>query len=98
MAAYDHATITVSSAGTAVQFVSTPTPIRRLRVQAPPGNSGITYVGDSSVSASSAGIEFPAAGGDTEIIFDNGRPGDLSEFYADAATNGDKVHWSAVLV
>jgi hypothetical protein len=98
MPVYDHGTITVSSAGTAVQFTGTPTPVRRVRVQAPPGNSGVTYVGDSTVSASSAGIEFPATGGNEEVIFDNGRPGDLSEFYADAATNGDKIHWSAVLM
>jgi hypothetical protein len=54
-------------------------------------------VGVSTVSASVAGIEFPAAGGNEEIIFDNGRLGDLSELYADAATNGDKVHYFAVL-
>jgi hypothetical protein len=97
MAVIAASTITVSSAGTAVQFTATPTPVRRVRVQAPPGNSGITYVGASTVSASVAGIEFPAAGGNEEIIFDNGRLGDLSELYADAATNGDKVHYFAVL-
>ena len=30
--------------------------------------------------------------------FTEGRPGDLSELYCDAATNGDKIHYMAVLV
>jgi hypothetical protein len=91
-------TKTVSSAGTRVQVSSTPTPVRRVRFQAPPGNSGITYVGTSTVSSSVAGIEFAAAGGSETVDFTEGRPGDLSEFYCDAATNGDKIHYMAVLV
>ncbi len=51
MATFTAGTITVSSAGTRVQVTSTPTPVRRVRFQAPPGNSGITYVGASTVSA-----------------------------------------------
>ena len=98
MATFTAGTITVSSAGTRVQVTSTPTPIRRVRFQAPPGNSGITYVGASTVSASVAGIEFPAAGGNESVDFTEGRPGDLSEFYCDAATNGDKIHYMAVQV
>ena len=98
MATFTAGTITVSSAGTRVQVTSTPTPVRRVRFQAPPGNSGITYVGASTVSASVAGIEFPAAGGNESVDFTEGRPGDLSEFYCDAATNGDKIHYMAVLV
>ena len=98
MATFTAGTVTVSSAGTRVQVTSTPTPIRRVRFQAPPGNSGITYVGASTVSASVAGIEFPAAGGNESVDFTEGRPGDLSEFYCDAATNGDKIHYMAVQV
>ena len=98
MATFTAGTITVSSAGTRVQVTSTPTPVRRVRFQAPPGNSGITYVGASTVSASVAGIEFAAAGGNESVDFTEGRPGDVSEFYCDAATNGDKIHYMAVLV
>ena len=98
MASVTAGTKTVSSAGTRVQITTIPTPVRRVRFQAPPGNSGITYVGISTVSASVAGIEFPAAGGNETVDFIEGRPGDLSEFYCDAATNGDKVHYMAVLV
>ena len=98
MAAFTTGTKTVSSAGTRVQVVSAPTPVRRVRFQAPPGTSGITYVGGSSVSASVAGIEFHAAGGNESLYFTEGRPGDLSDFYCDAATNGDKIHYMAVLV
>ena len=98
MASVTAGTKTVSSAGTRVQVTTTPTPVRRIRFQAPPGNSGITYVGISTVSASVAGIELPASGGNETVDFIEGRPGDLSEFYCDAATNGDKVHYMAVLV
>ena len=98
MAAFTTGTKTVSSAGTRVQVTTAPTPVRRVRFQAPPGNSGITYVGGSAVSASVAGIEFPAAGGNESLDFTEGRPGDLSDFYCDAATNGDKIHYMAVLV
>ena len=100
MAVLAASTVTVSTAGTRVQVTSTPTPIRRVRFQAPPGNSGITYVGGSAVSSSVAGIEFAAAGGNESVDFtsDGGRPGDLSEFYCDAATNGDKIHYIAVLL
>ena len=97
MAVLATGTITVSSAGTRVQVTSTPTPIRRVRFQAPPGNSGITYVGGSTVSSSVTGIEFPAAGGNESIDFTQGRLGDLSEFYCDAARNGDTIHYMAVL-
>jgi len=98
LATFTAGTITVSTAGTRVQVTSTPTPIRRVRFQAPPGNSGITYVGASTVSASVAGLEFTAAGENESVDFTEGRPGDLSEFYCDAATNGDKIHYMAVLV
>jgi len=98
LASISAGTATVSTAGTRVQVTATPTPVRRVRLQAPPGNSGITYVGGSTVSSSVAGIEFPAAGGNATVDFTEGRPGDLSEFYCDAATNGDKIHYMAVLV
>ena len=98
MASVTAGTKTVSSAGTRVQVSSTPIPVRRVRFQAPPGNSGITYVGTSTVSSSVAGIEFAAAGGSETVDFTEGRPGDLSEIYCDAATNGDKIHYMAVLV
>ena len=98
MASVTAGTKTVSSAGTRVQVSSTPIPVRRVRFQAPPGNSGITYVGTSTVSSSVAGIEFAAAGGSETVDFTEGRPGDLSEFYCAAATNGDKIHYMAVLV
>tara|TARA_B100000700_G_C15030830_1_gene850444 strand:- start:1873 stop:2181 length:309 start_codon:yes stop_codon:yes gene_type:complete len=98
LASFTAGTKTVSSAGTRVQVTTVPTPVRRVRFQAPPGNSGITYVGGSDVSSSVAAIEFTAAGGNETVDFTEGRPGDLSEFYCDAATNGDKIHYMAVLV
>ena len=98
MASFTAGTKTVSSAGTRVQVTTIPTPVRRIRFQAPPGNSGITYVGGSDVASSVAGIEFSAAGGSETVDFTEGRPGDLAEFYCDSASDGDKIHYMAVLV
>ena len=98
MASFTAGTKTVSSAGTRVQVTTTPTPVRRVRFQAPPGNSGITYVGGSDVASSVAGIELAAAGGSETVDFTEGRPGDLAEFYCDSASDGDKIHYMAVLV
>ena len=98
MASFTAGTKTVSSAGTRVQVTTTPTPVRRVRFQAQPGNSGITYVGVSDVASSVAGIEFSAAGGSETVDFTEGRPGDLAEFYCDSASDGDKIHYMAVLV
>ena len=98
MASFTAGTKTVSSAGTRVQVTTIPTPVRRVRFQAPPGNSGITYVGGATVSSSVAAIEFSAAGGSETVDFTEGRPGDLAEFYCDSASDGDKIHYMAVLV
>ena len=77
MASFTAGTKTISSAGTRVQVTTTPTPVRRVRFQAPPGNTGITYVGGSDVSSSVAGIEFSSEGGSETIDFTEGRQGDL---------------------
>ena len=73
MASFTAGTKTVSSAGTRVQVTTTPTPVRRVRFHAPPGNSGITYVGGSDVASSVAGIEFSAAGGGIASLDDMDR-------------------------
>ena len=93
------ATITVSSAGTAVQVTTTPTPFVWAIFHNAPGNSGNVYIGDADV-ASTNGLSLQritgAANHLDEIKFDGklfaeDPPMDLSDFYVNAATNGDKI-------
>lgn len=86
--------ITVSTAGTRVQVSATDTPITSIIIQASSGNSGVIYAGDSNVSAT-AGIVLSAGQGWAVTADASGRFGHeemvLSDYWVDAATNGDKV-------
>ena len=64
-----------------------------LRFHSRAGNTGLTYVGDGTVSAT-VGREVAIAA-TAEIDF---RPGSIvaNTLYVDAATNGDKVDWEAI--
>jgi hypothetical protein len=92
------ADITVTTAATRVQVSSTATPVMDVIFTCPAANTGVIYVGDSSVSAS-RGIEV-AKGTSISINQAFGRSAGLeyklSNFYVDAATNGDKVKVSYV--
>lgn len=86
--------VTVSTAGTRVQLSATATPVSTVIITAKAANSGKIYVGDDTVAAGT-GTEL-AAGSSLAVSADmSGRPGGeefvLSDFYIDAATNGDKV-------
>ena len=60
------------------------------------GNSGLAYVGVSDVSAS-LGYEL-SAGNEVELnLGEFGGSGPANIFYADAATNNDKVCWVMIL-
>lgn len=98
MAATQMATVTVTTAATRVRVVTVPTPIRRVRFQTDDFN-GLTdkiYIGDVLVTSAIYGASMLRWDSVT-FDFTDGRPGDLSEFYADATTNGNRVHYVAVL-
>ena len=60
------------------------------------GNSGLAYIGISDVAAA-VGYEL-SAGNEHELNFGEfGGSVPANIFYADAATNGDKVCWTMVL-
>ena len=87
----------VSSAGTAVQLNNATNRVKYIKVKALAGNSGIAYVGASDVSASANSYELSAT---NEIELDFGQFGGsvpASVFYADTASNNDKVCWTMVL-
>lgn len=92
------ADVTVTTAGTRVQITTTETPVSSVVFTAPAANTGVIYIGDSSVAAA-RGIEI-AKGTSVTINQDMARSAGeeyvLSDFYADAATNGDKVKVSYV--
>ena len=87
---------TISSAGTRVQLNNVTNRVKFVRVKALAGNSGLAYIGISDVAAT-VGYEL-SAGNEHELNFGEfgGRvPANI--FYADAATNGDKICWTMVL-
>ena len=86
----------VSSAGTAVQVLNATNRVKWVRFKALAGNSGLAYVGVSDVSAS-LGYEL-SAGNTVELNFGEfGGSVPSNVFYADAATNNDKVSWIMIL-
>jgi hypothetical protein len=82
--------VKVASAGTAVQFPSSPT-LRNVTISTPEGNAGRVYIGDANVSAqtgSEQGICIEPTGS-ALITIDN-----LSKLYVDAANSNDVVSWT----
>jgi hypothetical protein len=92
-------TITVSTAGSAVQVSTTPRPFVWALFHIHPGNSGNIYIGDINVSSTN-GFSLQKLTANVahldNIILDGKRfaedpPLDLKDFYVDAATSGDQV-------
>ena len=92
----DAGVTTVSTAGTAVQVLNATNRVKFLKFKALAGNSGLAYVGLTDVSAS-IGYEL-SAGNEIDLNFGEfGGSVPANVFYADAATNGDKVCWMMIL-
>lgn len=92
-------TITVSTAGSAVQVSTTPRPFVWAVFHNCPTNTDNVYIGASDVSSTN-GLTLQRLTGSAphldEIVLDGKRfaedpPLDLKDFYVDAATSGDKV-------
>ena len=92
-----NSTATVSTAGTEVQLSNTNRKVRWIKVKALAGNSNKVYLGIAGSISSSLGYEL-SAGNELEINFaELGGTIVFSTLWADAATNGDKLAWVAVL-
>ena len=92
-----NSTATVSTAGTEVQLSNTNRKVRWIKVKALAANSGIAYLGIAGSITSALGYEL-SAGNEIEINFaELGGTIIFSTLWADAATNGDKLAWIAVL-
>ena len=88
--------ITVSTAGTAVVADNTGNRVYEITLKALAGNSGLVYVGTDTVSAAT-GFELSPGHEKTLSLKTFGGSIPLNLFYANAATNNDKVSWIAIL-
>lgn len=87
------AQVTVTTAGTRVKLLganASEANVEAVYLSAPAGNTGIIYVGDSSVAAG-RGVEV-AKGTTFTILAPKGEMIDMATINIDAATNGDKVN------
>jgi len=92
-----NSTATVSTAGTEVQLSNTNRKVRWIKVKALAANSGKVYLGIAGSITASLGYEL-SAGNEIEINFaELGGTIVFSTLWVDAATNGDKLAWIAVL-
>lgn len=98
MAGVKMATVTVSSAGTRVRFIAADTAIKRIYVMPDFSNTGSVYVGGSDVASSVMGRRMLPGNFDSFTVDYEEQAGNLSDWYADAETNGNKLHYIAVLV
>lgn len=86
--------VNVATAGTRVQLTSSDTIFSSIIIQAKSANTGIIYVGDSSVSSAN-GLEL-SAGESLEISGDLRNEGQtdelvMSDLWIDASVNGEGV-------
>lgn len=89
MAVINYGYKAVATAGTALQ-VSADEAVRDYYLRADPGNTGNIAIGDSSVSMANG---FVIAKTDPPFWY----YGALADLWVDAATNGDKIRWFAVV-
>lgn len=93
---FDADTTVVSTSGTAVQISNTTHRVMWIKVKALAANSGIVYFGQSDVSTTK-GYELSA--GNETTLNPSGAGGSVpfNSFWVDAASNGDKLCWEALL-
>ena len=86
----------VPTAGTRVQINNTARMCRYIIFKARSGNTGAVYIGGSTVSAAD-GYSLLAAETLALNFKDAGGSCPMSDFWVDAATNGNDVDWAAIL-
>lgn len=86
--------LTITTAGSELQFSDTKDRVKSLSVKARPGNTGNVFFGISTITSTSGWTLQPGEGktvgfGEGSVLF--------NVFYGDAATNGDILDWTAIL-
>jgi hypothetical protein len=92
---FDSGTTDVPSATTRVQISNTSDRVKAIDVRGRPGNTGNIFFGVIDVSATNGWTLQP--GESITITFGEGSA-KFADFYVDAATSGDDVDWSVVLL
>ena len=92
---FDSGTTDVPSATTRVQISNTSDRVKAIDVRGRPGNTGNIFFGVIDVSATKGWTLQP--GESISITFGEGSA-KFADFYVDAATSGDDVDWSVVLL
>ena len=92
---FDSGTTDVPSATTRVQISNTSDRVKAIDVRGRPGNTGNIFFGVIDVSATDGWTLQP--GESISITFGEGSA-KFADFYVDAATSGDDVDWSVVLL
>jgi hypothetical protein len=92
---FDAGTTDVPTAGTRVQLSNTAHRVKAIEVRGRPSNTGNTFFGTSDVSSTNGRTLQP--GESVAVSFGEGTV-KFADFYVDAATNGDDVDWSVVLL
>ena len=87
---FDSQVTTVTTAGTRVQITANPDHITRITFKALTTNTGDIYVGGSSVSST---VGHTLAPGESVALDFSPNTEVLSNFWVDAAVNGEKVSW-----
>ena len=89
-------TTDIPTAGTRVQISNTARRVLSITFKARNGNTGSIYIGTSTVSSSN-GIELRKNESFTYNFQATGTSAPISDFWVDAATNGDDVDWGAIM-
>ena len=92
---FDAGTTDVATAGTQVRISNTAHRVKAIEVRGRPGNTGNTFFGASDVSAAGGWTLQP--GESKALSFGEGSV-KFADFWVDAATDGDDVDWTVVLL
>jgi hypothetical protein len=92
---FDSGTTDVGTAGTEVQISNTSDRVKAIDVRGRPSNTGNVFFGVSDVTATNGWTLQP--GESISITFGEGSA-KFADFWVDAATSGDDVDWSVVLL
>ena len=86
--------LTITTAGTELQFSNTLDKVKSISVRGRPGNTGNVFFGISTITSTSGWTLQPGESktvdfGEGSVLF--------STFYGDSATNGDILDWTVIL-
>ena len=91
---FDAGSLSITTAGTELQFSNTADRVKSISVRARPGNTGNVFFGVSDITSTNGWTLQP---GESKTV-DFGQGSVLfSVFYGDAASNGDILDWTVIL-